>query len=144
MGSPSNAAALLGASRPNPFARYPVRMGVKEHEFIHFSEPSYLVTPPRPLPNADCATTNVVWASRQVIFQPFRDYWFSLGMMDPAAMHLVLANAAMHRRMLRTSPEDDFIALSHSTRALKSVRERIGNSNLNVTDEMLGAVLGVR
>lgn len=43
MGSPSNAAALLGASRPNPFARYPVRMGVKEHEFIHFSELSYAV-----------------------------------------------------------------------------------------------------
>jgi len=40
MGSPSSIAPLLGASLPNPFARYPVIMGAKEHEVVHYSKPS--------------------------------------------------------------------------------------------------------
>jgi hypothetical protein len=37
-GSPSLAAALLGASRPNPFGRYPINMSTREHELVHHSK----------------------------------------------------------------------------------------------------------
>lgn len=33
--SPLDAAVLLGATRTNPFARYPIRMDMKDHELIH-------------------------------------------------------------------------------------------------------------
>jgi hypothetical protein len=65
-------------------------------------------------------------------------------MADPAAMHLVIANAAMHRKALRLSREDDLIELSHNSAALTSINQRIGDSNQNVTNEMMGAILGVR
>lgn len=65
-------------------------------------------------------------------------------MMDPAAMHLVIANAAMHRKSLRNNREDDIIALGHNLSAISSINQRIADSNQNVTNEMLGAVLGVR
>jgi hypothetical protein len=86
---------------------------------------------------------NPVWAAGQVVFQPFRNYWFTLGLMDPAAMHCVIANAAMHRKALRVSKEDDMIALTHSMYALKSINQRIADAGQNITNEMLGAVLGV-
>ena len=68
-------------------------------------------------------------------------------MVDPAAMHLVIANAAMHRKALRGNQkveEDDIVELSHVEAAMASVNQRIVDANQNVTDEMLGAVLGVR
>jgi hypothetical protein len=67
-------------------------------------------------------------------------------MVDPAAMHLVIANAAMHRKTLRTIPsqEDDIVELTHVQAAMTSVNQRIRNVNQKVTDEMLGAILGVR
>jgi hypothetical protein len=99
--SPSNDAGLLGASHPNPFARYPISMEDKEHELVHHSKPFPFRLSPLKLPSsyivAD-AIPNVVWSSRQVVFQPFSDFWFSLGMLDPVVMHLVIANAAMHRK----------------------------------------------
>jgi hypothetical protein len=64
-------------------------------------------------------------------------------MVDPAAMYLVIANAAMHRKALRPRREDDLIELSHNSAALTSINQRIRDSNWNVTDEMLGAILGV-
>jgi hypothetical protein len=33
--SPLNAAVLLGATRTNPFVKYPIRMDMKDHELIH-------------------------------------------------------------------------------------------------------------
>jgi len=37
-GSPSIAAALLGAARPNPFGRYPIHMSTRELQLIHHSK----------------------------------------------------------------------------------------------------------
>lgn len=37
-GSPSIAAALLGASRSNPFGRYPINMSSRELELVHHSK----------------------------------------------------------------------------------------------------------
>lgn len=37
-GSPRMTAALLGGSRPNPFARWLIDMGAIEHEFVHLSK----------------------------------------------------------------------------------------------------------
>jgi hypothetical protein len=85
----------------------------------------------------------VVWAAHQIIFQPFRDYWFSLGMIDPAAMHTIIANAAMHRKVLRSDKQDDITALTHVTAAMKSINQRLSKSNQNVTNEIMGAILGV-
>ena len=65
-------------------------------------------------------------------------------MVDPPAMHLVIANAAMHKKALRGGHEDDIVDLKHFEAAIKSVNQRIGNANQNVTDEILGAILGVR
>jgi hypothetical protein len=62
-------------------------------------------------------------------------------MVDPAAMHLVIANAAMYRKALRPSQEGDLIELSHNPATLTSINQRIRDSNWNVTDEMLGAIL---
>jgi len=88
---------------------------------------------------------SIVWASGQVAFQPFRNFWFSLGMLDRDAMHLVIANAAMHQKSLRAAPsqEDNIIELTHVQAAMISVSQRIKNINQEVTNEMLGAILGV-
>jgi hypothetical protein len=64
-------------------------------------------------------------------------------MVDPAAMHIVIANAAMHRKALLGIHEEDVVELNHVEAAITSVNQRIGDSNQNVTDAMLGAVLGV-
>lgn len=64
-------------------------------------------------------------------------------MIDPAAMHLVIANAAMHRKSLRSSREDDMLASTHSLAAISSMNQRISVANHAVTDELMGAVLGV-
>jgi len=37
-GSPSSAATLLGASRPNPFGKYPIDMDMRDHELIYHSK----------------------------------------------------------------------------------------------------------
>jgi hypothetical protein len=67
-------------------------------------------------------------------------------MLDPAAMHLVIANAALHLEALRPSPsrEDNLVALTHVEAAMTSVNQRIPDSRQNATDEILGAILGVR
>jgi hypothetical protein len=67
-------------------------------------------------------------------------------MLDPAAMHLVIANAALHLKALRPSPsrEDNLVALTHVEAAMTSVNQRIPDSRQNATDEILGAILGVR
>jgi hypothetical protein len=66
-------------------------------------------------------------------------------MLDPAAMHLVIANAAMHLKALRNTPhqDDNIVELTHVEAAIASVNQRIRDSNQNVTNEMLGAILGV-
>jgi hypothetical protein len=65
-------------------------------------------------------------------------------MIDPAAMHLVIANAAMHRKELLGKQDEDFVELFHVGAAMTSVNERIGDPTRNIADAMLGAVLGVR
>lgn len=145
-GSPSIAAALLGASRPNPFGGYPINMSKKELEMVHHSELLELFTSIATIRYQKTHfVVKLVWASGQVAFQPFRSYWFSLGMLDPAAMHLVIANAAMHLKSLRRTPngDDNIVELTHVEAAITSVNQRIRDFNQNVTDEMLGAILGV-
>jgi len=67
-------------------------------------------------------------------------------MLDPAAMHLVIANAALHLQTLRSTPsrEENLVALTHVEAAITSVNHRIVDSTQNATDEILGAILGVR
>jgi hypothetical protein len=84
-----------------------------------------------------------VWAPYQIGFRPFREYWFSLAISDPAAMHLVLSNAALHRMLLRPTEEDTIISLKHSRAAIQSIIDRVLDPVRGTTDEMFGAVLGV-
>ena len=66
-------------------------------------------------------------------------------MLDPAAMHLVVANAALHLQALRSTPrlEENLVALTHVEAAMTSVNHRIADSTQNATDQILGAILGV-
>lgn len=118
--SPLDAAVLLGATRTNPFAKYPIRMDMKDHELIHH-----------------------VWSSGQVSFQPFRDYWFSLGLLDTAAMHMVLSNAAIHLNALRGNQSEYITILTHNAAAIESVNVRIRDKKLNTSDDLMGAILGL-
>jgi hypothetical protein len=85
----------------------------------------------------------IVWGPFQAVFRPFRKHWFALAIADPAAMHLVLSNAAMHRRSLRGTQDDDIIGLRHSTAAIASIVNRIPDPVEGITDKIVGAVLGV-
>jgi hypothetical protein len=85
----------------------------------------------------------LVWSPSQVNFQPFRDYWFSLGLLDTAAMHMVLSNAALHLNVLRGNRSEDITILTHNAAAIKSVNVRIRDKKLNTSDELIGAILGV-
>jgi hypothetical protein len=84
-----------------------------------------------------------VWQNRHENFQPFRDFWFSLGMVDPAAMHIVLANAAMHLNELRGNETDGATSLAHNAAAIRSVSTRIADNAQNSSDGIMGAILGV-
>jgi hypothetical protein len=64
-------------------------------------------------------------------------------MMDPAAMHFVIADSAMHCRALRHNTEDDMTVLMHSTHGISSLNCRIADSAQKITDEILCGVLGV-
>ena len=64
-------------------------------------------------------------------------------MLDSAAMHLVLSNAAMHLNFLRGDPVEDVTVLAHDAAAIQSVNGRMGQTSQNTTDKMLGAILGV-
>jgi hypothetical protein len=65
-------------------------------------------------------------------------------MVDSAAMHLVLSNAALHLNDLRGNQGEDLTILAHNAAALQSVNLRMAKSNEEITDGLIGAILGVR
>ena len=75
---------------------------------------------------------------------PFRDAWLPVGMMDPAAFHQVLSNAAMNLASLRASGNvpETLESLRHHARAVQLVNTRISNRSFATTDGLIGAVIG--
>lgn len=59
-------------------------------------------------------------------------------------MHMVLANAAIHLNALRGTEDEDITILTHKVSAIKSVNVRLGDTEEQASDEVLGAILGVR
>jgi hypothetical protein len=86
--------------------------------------------------------TGAVWDSRHN-FQPFRDHWYPLGLADPAAMHQVLANAAIQMVGLRRDTQDTEKSLSYHVAAIHSVNRRLADASQSTSDGLLGAILGV-
>ncbi|RDW61496.1 hypothetical protein BP5796_11388 [Coleophoma crateriformis] len=122
MGSPLNPTASItwfGAARVDPFAAYPIQMDHQGHELIDH-----------------------IWRVARVNFQPFRDFWFPLGLVDAAAMHQILSNTAMHLNALRGRSDDVRAALEYNTAAIKSVNRRLPDASQNTSDGILGAILG--
>lgn len=89
---------------------------------------------------------NAVWKPADSPFQPFREFWYPLGLVDEAAMHLVLANAAIHLSVLRGQGSEDAGAVVHYLSAIKSVNRRLGSLgtfDAGTADGVMGAILGV-
>lgn len=59
-------------------------------------------------------------------------------------MHMVLSNAAIHLNKLRNRVSEDISILAHNAAAMRSVNARMGNDRLNISNEIVGAILGVR
>lgn len=84
-----------------------------------------------------------VWDPSQC-FQPFRDFWFPLGTNDSAAMHLMLANVALHLNALKGNRDEDRESMTYHLSAVRSVNRRLANFTVERSDGILGAILGVR
>ncbi|PQE04630.1 tachykinin family protein [Rutstroemia sp. NJR-2017a BBW] len=113
---------ILGGGRVDPFQAYPIAMGVKQHELVHF-----------------------IWQASDTAAHPFRQFWYPLGLVDAAAMHLVLSNAAVQLDVLRGEPSEGPGAVMHYLSAITSVNRRLSSletSPEGLTDGILGAILG--
>ncbi|PQE23356.1 Citrate synthase protein [Rutstroemia sp. NJR-2017a WRK4] len=113
---------ILGGGRVDPFQAYPISMGVKQHELVHF-----------------------IWQASDTAAHPFRQFWYPLGLVDAAAMHLVLSNAAVQLDVLRGEPAEGPGAVMHYLSAITSVNRRLSSletSPEGPTDGILGAILG--
>jgi hypothetical protein len=75
-------------------------------------------------------------------FKPFREEWFPVGMMDPAAFHQVLANSALSLSHLHAGerPPESFESISHHSLAMKLVNSRMSDSTFVKSDGLIGAV----
>ncbi|KAF5876905.1 uncharacterized protein Bfra_001261 [Botrytis fragariae] len=118
MGLQTNSMILLGNGRVNPFQAWPVKMDTQEHELVYH-----------------------IWDPAQC-FQPFRDFWFPLGTNDSAAMHLVLANVALHLNALKGNREEDRDSMMYHLSAIRSVNRRLAHFEVENSDGILGAILG--
>ncbi|TGO36232.1 hypothetical protein BHYA_0131g00100 [Botrytis hyacinthi] len=118
MGLQTNSMVLLGNGRVNPFQAWPVKMDAQEHELVYH-----------------------IWDPSQC-FQPFRDFWFPLGTNDSAAMHLMLANAALHLNALKGNRDEDRESMTYHLSAVRSVNRRLANFTVERSDGILGAILG--
>ncbi|KAM3075023.1 hypothetical protein ACMFMG_007516 [Clarireedia jacksonii] len=113
---------LLGGGRANPFQSYPITIGEKQHELIHY-----------------------LWKPSETNIQPFREFWYPLGLADAAAMHLILSNVSRHLDRLRGQPGENTDAVTHYISAIKSVNTRLksmSTSDAGMTDGIMGAILG--
>ncbi|PQE05702.1 peptidase M14 protein [Rutstroemia sp. NJR-2017a BVV2] len=113
---------ILGSGRVNPLQAYPIAMDVKQHELVHF-----------------------IWQYSETAAHPFRQFWYPLGLVDAAGMHLVLSNAAVQLDVLRGKPAEGAESVMHYYSAIKSVNRRLGSletSTEGPTDGILGAILG--
>jgi hypothetical protein len=107
--------------RMDPFAKYPIEMNNRTRQLMdHVFDDPYGNTP------------------------PFRDAWMPIGMMDPAAFHQVLSNAALNLASLRAgrSVPENLESIRHHAKAVKLVTQRIANPKEAVADGLLGAVAG--
>ncbi|KAF7908761.1 uncharacterized protein EAF01_004516 [Botrytis porri] len=118
MGLQTNSMILLGNGRVNPFQAWPVKMDTQEHELVHH-----------------------IWDPSQC-FQPFRDFWFPLGTNDSAAMHLMLANVALHLNALKGNRDEDRDSMKYHFSAIRSVNRRLAHFEVENSDGILGAILG--
>ncbi|TGO22374.1 hypothetical protein BPAE_0170g00070 [Botrytis paeoniae] len=118
MGLQANSMVLLGNGRVNPFQAWPVKMDTQEHELVHH-----------------------IWDPSQC-FQPFRDFWFPLGTNDSAAMHLMLANVALHLNALKGNRDEDRESMTYHLSAVRSVNRRLANFTVERSDGIMGAILG--
>jgi hypothetical protein len=111
----------LWVGRSDPFARYPIEMNLRAYELINHSQyPTCPWVPPVISTLANRSPHSTVFDDRNNKFKPFRDAWFPVGMMDPAAFHQVLANSALNVALLRNidkAPES-YEAMSHHTCAI--------------------------
>ncbi|RDW77655.1 hypothetical protein BP6252_05708 [Coleophoma cylindrospora] len=117
--TPTATITWFGAARVDPFAAYPIQMDHRDLELVDH-----------------------IWRVAGVNFQPFRDFWFPLGLVDAAAMQQILSNSAMHLNALRGLLDDAGTALEYHTAAIKSVNGRLSDASQNTSDGILGAILG--
>ncbi|KAF7890042.1 uncharacterized protein EAF02_002457 [Botrytis sinoallii] len=118
MGLQTNSMVLLGNGRVNPFQAWPVKMDTQEHELVYH-----------------------IWDPSQC-FQPFRDFWFTLGTNDSAAMHLMLSNVVLHLNTLKGNRDEDRDSIMYHLSAVRSVNRRLAHFAVENSDGILGAILG--
>jgi hypothetical protein len=139
----------LGSSDVDPFAPFPVVLGATERELITISASISLFWMLHRLYREGVEkTTAYLWLA---VFhdeidtqRPMRSAWFTLGFLDKATLYIILANSAAHMDRLRglkdgqKSLETD----KYHLMALQSINKRLGQSEMEVTEGLIGAATG--
>lgn len=75
---------------------------------------------------------------------PFRDAWLPVGMMDAAAFHQVLSNAALNIACLQANelPPETHEAMMHHNKAVQMVMRKMSTLQTSTSDGVIGAIIG--
>jgi hypothetical protein len=118
---PSPQAGLLGSGRMDPFQCYPVPVNMEMLFLI-----DHLHT---------CS---------EVHLRPFKDTWYPISVSDPAFFYEILSNVSAHVFALRNgfqNRDDCFQSIALHSRAINSIRARLLDPILGISDGIIGTVL---
>lgn len=85
----------------------------------------------------------VVFRDSSAHSRQLRGSWYVVGLSDKAAFYNVLANARLYQLRQSTGAyvqEDDSLGLSIENKAIRSMMEKLKDSNYHASDEMIGSV----
>ncbi|KAF2816217.1 uncharacterized protein BDZ99DRAFT_131374 [Mytilinidion resinicola] len=114
----------LGAGEVDPFVKYPIE-----------------------LDGSSRALVANIFQGKGSAQRALRNAWYSVGLFDFAAFHLVLSNSALAIQMLRNGLKfvnnEDSEVLKHHVIATRSINARLASPDHRTSDGVIGAVAGL-
>ncbi|KAF2491986.1 hypothetical protein BU16DRAFT_100010 [Lophium mytilinum] len=114
----------LGAGEVDPFVKYPIELDKSSRALV----------------------ANIFRGGGSAQ-RALRTAWYSVGLFDFAAFHLVLSNSALAIQMLRNGldfiKDEDFEGLKHHVIATRSINARLASPDHRTSDGVIGAVTGL-
>lgn len=136
----------VGSGVLDPFVQFPLELDAIAKCLVAYSK-----MPPRwPLgcrlpchQNSALTRVTAVFDDENGQQRPLRDAWFTVALQDEAAFSQALANSALHMEVMhhgRDGVRETPVSIMHYTRAITSLRRRLGEADEKSLDYTIGAV----